>query len=147
MLYLQIKNDLKIAMKNKNIVKRDVLKMVIDKSRAIMKRNFPNEVSEDIPDTVVLMAIEKELKQLNQTKDSLKGRENSELYYQTGLKIGLLSAYLSSKMTKEEIEIEVKKILSECVCPNFGLKMKAVMAALKGKADSNLIKEVVQSYK
>lgn len=31
--------------------------------------------------------------------------------------------------------------------PNFGLKMKAVMAELKGKADSNLIKEVVRSYK
>lgn len=147
MLYLQIKDDLKAAMKDKNTVKRDVLKMVIDKSRAIMKRNFPNEVSEDIPDTVVLMAIEKELKQLNQTKDSLKGREGSELYYQTGLKIGLLSAYLPSKMTKEEVEIEVKKILSEGDYPNFGLKMKAVMAELKGKADSNLIKEVVRSYK
>lgn len=147
MLYLQIKNDLKVAMKSKDIVKRDVLKMVIDKSRTIMKRNFPNKVSENIPDTIVLMAIEKELKQLNQTKNSLKDRQESRLYYQTGLKIGLLSAYLPSKMTKEEVEIEVKKILSEGDYPNFGLKMKAVMAKLKGRADSNLIKEVVQSYK
>lgn len=147
MLYLQIKEDLKAAMKSENTIKRDALKMVIDKSRAIMKRNCPNEVSEDIPDTVVLMAIEKELKQLNQTKDALKGREDSGLYYQTGLKIGLLSAYLPSKMAKEEVEIEVKKILSQGDYPNFGMKMKTVMAALKGKADSNLIKEVVQSYK
>ena len=80
MLYLQIKNELKEAMKSKNTEKRDVLKMVIDKARAIMKRNFPNEVSEDIPDTIVIMAIEKELKQLNQTKDALKDKENSKEY-------------------------------------------------------------------
>lgn len=146
MLYLQIKNELKEAMKSKNTEKRDVLKMVIDKARAIMKRNFPNEVSEDIPDTIVIMAIEKELKQLNQTKDALKDKENSRLYYETALKIGVLSAYLPKKMTKIEVEQAVSKILSQGDYPNFGMKMKAVMAELKGKADNALIKEVVQSY-
>ena len=146
MLYLQIKNELKEAMKSKNTEKRDVLKMVIDKARAIMKRNFPNEISEDIPDTIVIMAIEKELKQLNQTKDALKDKENSKLYCETALKIGVLSAYLPKKMTKIEVEQAVSKILSQGDYPNFGMKMKAVMAELKGKADNALIKEVVQSY-
>ena len=37
MLYSEIKNEIKTAMKNKDITKRDALKMVIDKARAISK--------------------------------------------------------------------------------------------------------------
>lgn len=145
MLYLQIKTELKEAMKNKDTDKRDVLKMVIDKARAIMKKDMPNETSEEISDEVIIMAIEKELKQLEQTKIALKGKEDSDLYRQTTLKIALLTPYLPSKMTKAEVEVAVRKILSQGNYPNFGMKMKAVMAELKGKADNTIIKEVVQS--
>lgn len=50
-------------------------------------------------------------------------------------------------MTREEVEIEVARILSNGKYDNFGLKMKAVMTELKGKADNKVIKEVVEKYK
>ena len=133
--------------KIKDVIKRNVLKMVVDKARTILKAKNPNEVSENVPDEVVLQAIQKEMKQLNQTKDSLKGKEDSNLYKETALKIDILSAYLPKMMDKTEVEERVKAILSNGDYPNFGMKMKAVMAELKGKADNKLIKEVVESYK
>ena len=99
MLYLQIKEEIKTAMKNKDTEKRDVLKMVVDKAKAIVKEKNPTNVTEDIPDDVILQAIQKEVKQLNQTKDALKGKENTDLYASTTLKIGILSGYLPTQMT------------------------------------------------
>lgn len=146
-LYTVIKTQIKEAMKSKDTIKRDVLKMVIDKARSIKKEQYPNDTSEHISDEMILQAINREMKQLTQTKDALKGRENTDLYVQTTHKMAILSSYLPSQMTREEVEKAVYMILSNQDFPNFGMKMKAVMSELKGKADNKLIKEVVESYK
>lgn len=146
-LYTVIKAQIKEAMKSKDTIKRDALKMVIDKARSIKKEQYPNDTSEHISDEMILQAINREMKQLTQTKDALKGRENTDLYVQTTHKMAILSSYLPSQMTREEVEKAVCTILSNQDFPNFGMKMKAVMSELKGKADNKLIKEVVESYK
>lgn len=146
-MYAMIKAEIKEAMKSKDAVKRDALKMVVDKARAIQKEKNPVDTPETIPDEIMIQAIQKEVKQLNQTKDALKGREDSDLYVQTTHKMAILLAYLPTQMTREEVEKAVSDIISKGDYPNFGMKMKAVMAELKGKADNKLIKEVVETYK
>lgn len=150
MLYLQIKEEIKTAMKNKDTEKRDVLKMVVDKAKAIVKEKNPINVTEDIPDDVILQAIQKEVKQLNQTKDALKGKENTDLYASTTLKIGILSEYLPTQMTENELEKYIESELIELTGVNVeispkikGMVMKNIMPKLKGKADSRLINQVV----
>lgn len=146
-MYTKIKNEIKEAMKNKDTTKRDVLKMVIDKAKSIKKEKYPNDTTETISDEFIVNAVNKEIKQLNQTKDSLKGREDTDLYKETEIKITILSDYFPKMMTREEVEIEVKRILSNNEYNNFGVMMKAVMSELKGKADNKVIKEVVEMYK
>lgn len=146
-MYLKIKAQIKEAMKEKNTFKRDAFKMVIDKAKAIMKEKNPTDTSENIPDDVIVQAIQKEIKQLSQTKEALKDRENSPLYAETVYKMAILSEYIPRQMTKEEVESAVYNILSNNDYPNFGMKMKAVMSELRGKADNKLIKEVVETYK
>lgn len=150
MLYLQIKEEIKTAMKNKDTEKRDVLKMVVDKAKAIVKEKNPTNVTEDIPDDVILQAIQKEVKQLNQTKDALKGKENTDLYASTTLKIGILSEYLPTQMTENELEKYIESELIELTGVNVeispkikGMVMKNIMPKLKGKADSRLINQIV----
>lgn len=150
MLYLQIKEEIKTAMKNKDTEKRDVLKMVVDKAKAIVKEKNPTNVTEDIPDDVILQAIQKEVKQLNQTKDALKGKENTDLYASTTLKIVILSEYLPIQMTENELEKYIESELIELTGVNVeispkikGMVMKNIMPKLKGKADSRLINQVV----
>lgn len=150
MLYLQIKEEIKTAMKSKDTEKRDVLKMVVDKAKAIVKEKNPTNVTEDIPDDVILQAIQKEVKQLNQTKDALKGKENTDLYASTTLKIGILSEYLPTQMTENELEKYIESELIELTGVNVeispkikGMVMKNIMPKLKGRADSRLINQVV----
>ena len=149
-MYVKIKAEIKVAMKNKDIITKDVLKMVIDKARSIKKEQYPNDTSEHISDEIILQAINREIKQLAQTLDSIKGKTEDkfvEIAQITQNKINILSAYLPSQMTREEVEKAVDMILSNRDFPNFGMKMKAVMAELKGKADNKIIKEVVETYK
>ena len=146
-MYLKIKAQIKEAMKEKNNFKRDAFKMVIDKAKAIMKEKNPTNTSENIPDDVIVQAIQKEIKQLKQTKEALKDRENSTLYAETVYKMAILSEYLPREMTKEEVEKAVYNILSNGDYRGFGEKMKAVMCELRGKADNKIIKEVVETYK
>lgn len=147
MLYTNIRNEIKEAMKIKDTIKRDCLKMVVDKAKAIMKEKNPTDVSENIPDEVIVQAVQKEIKQLNQTCEALSGHESDKLYVDSKLKMAILSGYLPSQMTKEEVEKVVADILSNGEYSNFGLRMKAVMNELRGKADNKLIKEVVEAYK
>lgn len=146
-MYTKIKTEIKEAMKTKDTIKKDVLKMVVDKAKSIKKEYHPNDTTEVIPNEMITTAINREIKQLNQTKDSLKGKEDSNLYKETEIKIAILSTYLPKMMTREEVEEAVKSILSAGEYSNFGLKMKAVMNELKGKADNKVIKEVVETYK
>ena len=148
-MYVKIKADIKEAMKNKNTVRRDALKIVVDKARGIQKKMNPVDAPDMIPDDIMTQAIQMEMKQLTQTKTILEenGKETTDLYIQTIDKMAILCAYLPTQMTKEEVENAVSNIISNGNYPNFGMKMKAVMAELKGKADNKLIKEVVETYK
>jgi uncharacterized protein YqeY len=146
-MYAKIKNAIKEAMKNKDSITRDCLKMVIDKARTIQKEKMPNNAPEIISDDILAQAVQREMKQLHQTIDALKGRENSDLYMQTSGKIAVLSGYLPSQMSKEEVERSVFNILTGGNYPDFGSKMRVVMAELKGKADNKIIKEAVEKYK
>lgn len=146
-MYTKIKTDIKEAMKSRDTVRRDCLKMVVDKAKAIIKDRYPVNTPENIPDDVMVQAIKKEIKQLNQTKNVLTGKESSDLYIKTALEIDILTEYLPKQMTRDEVDQAVFNILSNGYCPDFGSKMKAVMNELKGKADNKLIKEIVEKYR
>lgn len=146
MLYEQINSEIKDAMRNKDALKRDCLRMVIDKAKTIMREQCRAKDYNAIPDDVILDAINKEYKQLNQTKAALDGRETTNLYVETAIKMAILSGYLPKQMTLNEVKKAVEDILCNESYNNFGQQMKIVMSKLKGKADNKMIKEAVEAY-
>lgn len=153
-MYFTIKAHIKEAMKDKNLLRKDVLKMVLDKARAIMKQKNPTGTDEVIPDDMILQAVQQEYNQLNKAieemnkEDKKHGNTNcqdSDYYSATKGKISILGEYLPKQMTREEVVAAVHEILDGGDYVNFGMMMKAVMSQLRGKADSRLIKEVVES--
>lgn len=153
-MYHILKDEIKRSMKDKDIIRKDVLKMVLDKARAIMKQKNPTNTDEIIPDDVILQAVQQEYNQLKKAIDEMnkKDEENentnckdSDYYHTTKLKISILHDYLPKQMTREEVVAAVHEILDGGDYVNFGMMMKAVMSKLRGKADARLIKEVVES--
>lgn len=143
MLYTQIKDEIKTAMKNKDSICKDVLKMVVDKAKAIIKEKDPSNTGEEIPDDVMIQAIQKEVKQLNQTKESLRGKEDTDLYASTEIKLNVLSKYLPAQMTEQELEEFISKELSVLVSQTKGMAMKTIMPQIKGRADGKLAVKII----
>lgn len=138
MIYETILNDIKTAMKEKDTDKKDVLKQVQIKVQADSKEN-----KKEITDEMVLSAITKELKQLNQTKDAIASKPDTPLYQSTKRKIGILGTYLPEQMSVEEIKAEIKKLMMDNPDVTGGKLTGLVMKALKGKADNKTIKECI----
>lgn len=136
----KIQNEIKEAMKAKDSDKKDVLKAVVDKAKLAAK-----EQKIDVTNDIVISAIQKELKQQRQTIESIKEQTEHPLFKSTSYRISILESFLPKMMSREEVEQRAKEILGTGEYSNFGAKMKAVMAELRGKADNNTIKSVVQT--
>ena len=148
MIYNDIKVELKEAMKSGDSVKRDCFRSVIGKAKIALKEAHMSADSEDISDDVMLSAINKEVKQLNQTLTALKGCEDTNLYIVSEQQLNILNAYLPKMMDQKEVEEAVAWILSNNEdVTEFGKRMGIVMKELRGKADNNMIRKVVESYK
>lgn len=139
----KIRTDLKEAMKEKNVVKRDVLKMVLNKANMLAK-----DAKTEVPtNEMVLDAIKKEMKQIQDTMDILKvnEKESSELYIESNTKKELLQTYLPAQMDATTLKAEINAFLNENGIDksNKGAIMKSVMPVFKVKADGKLINQVV----
>ena len=131
----QIRTDIKTAMMEKDTIKRDVLKMVLNKANAIAKDKKIDEPSNEM----VLDAIKKESKQLQDTIDILvkNKKEDSDLYKESVTKMDILKSYLPKQLSEEELTKEIKDFIEKnnIDTSNRGLVMKSVMPEFKSKAD------------
>lgn len=138
-----IRADIKTAMIEKDVIKRDVLKMVLNKANALAKDAKIDEPTTDM----VLDAIKKETKQIQDTVDILtsNGKSDSDLYKESIQKMDILKVYLPKQLTEDELENEIKEFIEKnsVDTSNRGAIMKAVMPEFKSKADGKLINKVV----
>lgn len=139
----KIREDLKSAMKEKNVVRRDVLKMVLNKANMIAK-----DSKVEIPtDEMVINAIKKENKQLQDTIDILEksNKTDSDLYAESKTKMDILNSYLPAQLDAETLRREILGYLTinGIDKSNKGMVMKAIMPVFKDKADGKLINQVV----
>lgn len=140
MLYETIMSNIKDAMKEKNTTLKDVLKQVQTKAQATAK-----ESKTEITDEIVIDAINKELKQLNQTLDAVKSKPESDLFKSTMEKITILKAYLPEQLSEDEIAKEIRKIIFNNEGIPSGKLTGIVMKTLRGKADNLTIKKVLDT--
>lgn len=166
MVIEKIKSEIKNAMISKDEVKKNTLKQVLNKANAEAKEislKKGSNVEDELTDEVCINAINKEIKQLDQTislledkkasqekedeKARAEGKEvvkrqdptDSELYRNSVTSKEILKEYLPKQLTEEELENVIRNILKDIDVTNKGLVMKTVMGELKGKADGKLI--------
>lgn len=141
----KIRADIKQSMIDKNVVRRDVLKMVLDKANALAK----DKKIETPTNEMFIDAINKEKKQIQQTIDILKtnGKENSDLFAESNEKINILNEYLPKQLSEVELRNEIVKFVenNNLDTSNMGALMGKIMPVFKGKADGKLINQIVKS--
>jgi len=145
MIKEKLLEELKVAMKDKNIVRKNTIQMVraallqVEKDKQI-------ELTEE-------QAIEIIAKEAKKRKDAAKDFETSgreDLIAQNNEEIAILSEYLPKQLSIEEIEEVVKKVIEETGATSIkemGIVMKKskeqIGAAADGKAVSDVVKKLL----
>lgn len=147
MLHEQIKDNIKKAMIAKDSVSLETYRGMLAAftNELVAKGRKPNEMLSDEEALVVIACLVKQRKDSIEqytkgNRDDLVKEENAEL--------AILETYLPKMMEKSEVEKIAKNKKEELGVTDTtkkGMLMSAVMKDLKGKADGNLVKEIVDS--
>lgn len=134
--------DLKAAMKDKDVVKKNTVQMV---RAAILQVEKDKQI--ELNDDQILEVIAKEFKKRN---DSLADYEKSgreDLINQIKEEMAVLEGYLPKKLSEEEVTEKVKEIIAEVgatLMKDMGIIMKTAKERLGVTADGKVINEVVK---
>jgi len=139
----RLADDLKSAMKEKNVIRKNVVQMV---RAAVLQFEKDNKVT--LEDDGVLEVIAKQLKQ---RKDALPDYEKSgrdDLIANLKAEMDVLMDYLPKQLTREELEVIVKEIIEKVgatTIKDMGKVMAEAKAQTVGRADGRMINEVAKS--
>ena len=143
MLKEKLLQDLKEAMKNKDVNKKNAVQMV---RTSILQVDKDNGI--EVTDEQILNIVAKEVKT---RKDSLVEYEQAnrrDLIEKINEEIKALEEYLPQQLTDEELIEEVKKIITAVGATSMkdmGSVMKEAKNVIGAKADGKRINETVKS--
>ena len=142
MLKEKLLADLKNCMKDKNVVRKNVIQMV---RAAILQVEKDKQITLD--DNQIIDIIAKESKK---RKDSLSDYEKSgrqDLINEIKEEIEILAEYLPKQLSIEEVETIVKQIIKEedaTSMKDMGKVMKSAKEKIGASSDGRTINEIVK---
>lgn len=139
-----LQNDLKEAMKAKNIFLRDTLR------NGIMSPIKQIEVDErrELSDADILKIIQKGIKQREDSIEQYRAGNREDLIEKEQNEIDILLNYLPKQLSDEELESKIKEIvesLNAQSMKDMGKVMGVATKSLSGSADGKRISAMVKS--
>ena len=142
MLKEKLMDDLKLAMKEKNEIRKNTVQMVragilqIEKDKGIV-----------VEDDKIIEIIAKEVKSKKDALVDFEKGGREDLIAQTNEEIAILQEYLPKQLTKEELKEKLVKIIADLGATSIkdmGLVMKEAKTQIGTAADGRAINEVVK---
>lgn len=143
MLKEQLLNDLKQAMKEKDEIKKNTVQGI---RAAILQ--IEKDKGIEVTDEMIIDIIAKESKKRKDAASDFEKSGRDDLIEKNNKEIEILMSYLPKQLSKEEIEVIVKTIISECNATSMkemGIVMKSAKEKIGAGADGKTINEVVKS--
>ncbi len=147
MLQDRIRADMENAMRNKNAVALDTLRMLITAITNELK-SVGKMLVERMEDEQVLTIIRREVKKRKEAEEIYKGAKRNDLAEKEIAERAILEAYLPPQMSAEEIMkvvLKKKEDLGVTSKKDTGILVGRVMKELAGKADGVAVKAAVDS--
>lgn len=142
MLEEKLMENLKEAMREKDIIRKNVIQMVRASILQIKK-----DKGIEVDDNKILEIIAKEVKKRNDSLADFEKGGREDLVEQTKKEIEILSAYLPKQLTKEELKEKIAHIIEEIGATSMkdmGNVMKEAKIQIGTAADGRSINEVVR---
>ena len=144
MLFDQVSKDIVAAMKAKDKVRLEALRNI--KKVFIEAKTAPG-ANDTLDDAAALKILQKLAKQGNDSAALYKGQNREDLAEAELAQVAVIESYLPKPMSSEEIENEVKDIISQTGASSIkemGKVMGIASKQLAGKADGKTISEIVK---
>ena len=144
MLKEKLVEDLKSAMKDKDIIRKNVVQMV---RAGVLQFEKDNRITLD--EDGVLDVIAKEVKKRRDVLSDFEKGGRTDLVEATQREIAILMEYLPSQLTEEELDKIVHDTITEIGASSMkdmGKVMGALMPKVKGKSDGKMVNELVKKY-
>jgi len=138
----KLKDDLKQAMREKDVLKRDTIRLIMSGVKQI-EVDQRREVSEDD----VLKLIQKGVKQREDAISFAKEGGRDDLVGQNQAEIDILTSYLPKQLSDEELKDALQQIIQKVgatTIKEMGKVMGVATKELSGKADGKRINLVVK---
>lgn len=141
----QINNDIKEAMKNKEVQKRDALRLLSSAFKQI-------EVDERkvLSDEDVLKIIQKQLKQRQDSLEQFKTAGRDDLVEKEQTEMDIFAAYMPKQLTPLELEAAIKAIIEKTGAKSLkemgtvmGVASKELASVSNGKAINEMVKKLL----
>lgn len=146
-LQLQVVDDWKSALKNKD-PKKDALSMIITelKNRAI-KENVMGVEGRTVSDHVAIEVLQKMAKQRKEAMEAYQNAKRPDLAEKEGLELAVIESYLPKPLSDEELKTIIAEVILETKASSIkdmGLVMGQSIKAAQGRADGKRIQALVQ---
>lgn len=144
MLFDQISNDIKEAMKARDKVRLEALRNI--KKVFIEAKTAPG-ANDTLKDAQALKILQKLAKQGHDSADLYTSQNRPDLAEEEMAQVNVIESYLPKQMSEEEIEAVVKEIIAQTGAQSMkemGKVMGIASKQLAGKADGKKISEIVK---
>jgi len=145
-LYEKIQNDMKEAMKSRDMLRTNTLRSVIAAVKNFQASSEENRKGEVKDDTVIGL-IGKEVKRREESIEAYIKAGRDELVAQETLEMEILKGYLPEELSENEIRAIALKTIEDLKAngpSDLGKVMREVMVRLKGRADGKLTNKIVR---
>ena len=141
----QFVNDYKEAMKAKDEVGKNTINM----ARAAIKQ-YEIDNREEIDEAGIIAIISKQVKMRKDAERDFEADRRMDLVESTRAEIRILERYLPEQLSDEKIreivETKAKELGVESGKQNMGKLMKPVMSEIKGLADGNTVRKIIEDF-
>ena len=142
MLKEKLLEDMKVSMREKNVLRKNVIQMV---RAAILQVEKDKQI--ELEDAQIVEVIAKEAKKRKDSVEDYKKGGREDLVKQIEEEITILSEYLPKQLSEEEIEKIVKEVILETgaeTIKDMGKVMKGAKEKIGPAADGKTINEIVK---
>lgn len=142
-LYDRLTEDLKFAMKSRDQLRMDVIRMI---KAAVLNKEV--ELKRDLDDAEMSRVMTTLVKQRRESIEQFEKAQRQELAAKERQEIEIIESYLPKPLSPEELETIVTSVIADTgsrSIKDLGAVMKAVMARLGGQTvDGKLVSELVK---
>lgn len=142
MLKEKLLEDLKVSMRDKNVVRKNTVQMI---RAAILQ--IEKDTGNVVDDAKIIDIIAKEMKKKKDAMADFEKARRQDLIDQTNEEMKVLEEYLPKQLSKEEIKEIVSKVIAKTGATSIkdmGIVMKESKAKIGAGADGKTINEVVK---